>query len=125
MAICIVSPWLLGRVGFAASGHGDLKAVLVLTGADPEPPLEGAAHHLGAAEAAAARDLLEALAAVLQEGPGALDAGALDVVGRRGPELAAEPARELALGEMQSGGEAGDGKILTEMFCDPRLQLLQ
>ncbi len=50
-------------------------------------------------------DGLEALAAVLEQRSRRLHPRLLDVVGRRGAELRAEAAGELALGEVDAGGE--------------------
>src|SRR5919201_2662096 len=94
-------------------------------GVDAQAPVEGAAHGLDGAEAAARGDGLDAEVGGLELAAGALDARGLDVGGGCEAGLRAEGAREVALAHVHAGGERGHRELRVEMLDDPRLQLAQ
>ena len=92
---------------------------------DPEPSVKGAPHRLDGAEAAAPGDRLDGLLRAVQGDAGGLDAGGLDVHGRRHADLLAEGAREVARAHAGPFGERRHGEVRVEVVRDPGLELTQ
>src|SRR5258707_15100027 len=106
---------------FHSSGEGcveaaRLEAAAVLGRAHLERAQEHAAHRLGSAEAAAARDGTDRLVALLQETACRLEADALDVARRGEPRLGAESACEIAHAHVGARGHRLDRVVARDVL---------
>src|SRR5438477_6423936 len=93
-----------------------MEALAVLVGWNADAAQKGAAHGLGRAETAIRGDRLQMLRALLEPAAGGLHAHRDHEPRRRHPDLAREPAGELARAHVHPAGELRDRQALVRMI---------
>jgi hypothetical protein len=102
-----------------------MESAPVLGWADAEHAQECPAHRLGGAVSACARDLLDAVSAVLQLPPRGLKPNLVDVAAGCNAHFRGERAGELPFGQVGALGESGHRQVVAWVLGDPLLQRAQ